>query len=253
MIGGVPRTGLRVSKWGHEAGVELETRDGDVVWEVGSLEIWGWRWRKARDSTGELPQGRDLLPEGPTGQVLLFQQLTRDLQGPMWGHRILVAWRQDRKAQSPERHPRGRRGKGLLTQGQAQASEARGLGFRSPWVPGPSWAPTGLRFSGMGAVGYGSSPGNPEPTIHAPHTFQTSKKGLCFLLKLLLKNSDLVSAEPRERNVWSPLPGELRGSEGEASSLRRRPDPVLCSLLHQHSPPTLSPLGEKLFIIPFYR
>lgn len=146
---------------------------------------------------------------GPTEQLLLVFQLTWGLQGFRKGDRISVAPERGQENSRPERNHRG-------LYGRACPSKARP---RPSGAPRLSWAPRS-GFCGVKAVAYGSCPGNPEATTHTPHTLQTSKKGLVSsnVLKLLLKNSNLVSAEPRERNVRSPLPGELMGSEWEGKS-----------------------------------
>lgn len=81
---------------------------------------------------------------------------------------------------------------------------------------------------------------NPK-SPHSPDLKERPLFPLNVLVKLFLKNSSLVSAELRERNVWSPLPGKLRGSEGEGNF----PGPwTLCCALSRHChPPSVPSLG----------
>lgn len=96
-----------------------------------------------------------------------------------------------------------------------------------------------------------------EPRAHnpcSPHLPDLKERPLFplnVLVKLFLKNSNLISAELRERNVWSPLPGRLRGSAGEGDSLHSGWT-LPCAHSHpgqQSSPPAPPPLGGKFLVI----
>lgn len=107
------------------------------------------------------------------------------------GAGFLWPWRQDKKAQ-------GQRGIIAALEGRACSPEGCRGGFQLP----PQ--------TKLGTPGCGLWLLPREPRAHTPHSlpFPDFKERPLFplnvLVKLLLKNSTLVSAEPRERNV-SPL------------------------------------------------
>lgn len=73
---------------------------------------------------------------------------------------------------------------------------------------------------------------------HFPDLKERPLFPLNVLVKPFLKNSNLISVELRERNVWSPLPGRLRGSLGEGDSLHSGWTLCCAHSCQEHGPPT---------------
>lgn len=77
---------------------------------------------------------------------------------------------------------------------------------------------------------------------HFPDLKERPLFPLNVLVKLFLKNSNRITAELQERNVCSPLPGKLRGSEGEGGSLQSGRT-LFCA--HSHHLLVLPPLPPR--------
>lgn len=82
---------------------------------------------------------------------------------------VFQALETEQESSRPREESQRSCGEGLCIEAHSGLGELQG-GFLDSQT---EQAPTGLRFSAVGALGYSSSPGNLEPTIHAPHTFQT--------------------------------------------------------------------------------
>lgn len=113
-------------------------------------------------------------------------------------------WRQDRKAQGPERNCRGLGGTGLRMQACLDPRTELGT----------------CRAEVLGCGSCGLHRAHNPCSPHFPDLKERPLFPLNVLVKLFPKNSDLITAELRERNVCSPLPGKLRGSEGEGGSFQ---------------------------------
>ena len=138
---------------------------------MGSLRIRRSRWRKTRDSAGQPHRARPT-SGGPLSSFSASPAADLGPPGSCVGNRISVALERGQEDSRPREESQVPQREGLPIQGQTQAFRSRQaeLGTHRSG------------FCGVKAVAYGSCPGNPETTTHMPHTLQTSKKGLCFLL-----------------------------------------------------------------------